>query len=229
MEIGPKQSIYLEKRGNRGPVIVFDAGLGFGVSTWEKIIPTISQFAQTITYDRIGVGKSSQSKESVSHYLASDSVEKLRTALKNLGIPKPYILVGHSLGGLFMQYYARNFPSEVSGLVLVDSATPNEPRINSPFKPANPTPQEFKDGYLKSLDQVDHSPPLQDIPLIVLTADKHTDNWPYEKQWLSLQTEIAQSSKKGRQVIAKGSGHFIHEDQPQVIIDVIRSLALSIK
>src|SRR5205085_2666018 len=104
-------------------------------------------------------------KDSMSLYLASDSVERLRKVLQKLNVPKPYILVGHSLGGLFVQYFARNFPTEVAGLVLVDSSTPNEPRINSPFKPSVPTPQTFKDGYQKSLDLVTNSPPMPNIPL----------------------------------------------------------------
>ncbi len=224
VKISQDQEIHLEKQGTQGPIVIFDSGLGFGISSWDRVIPAVSKFSQTITYDRIGVGASSHPKESESLYLASDAVARLRLTLQKLGVPAPYILVGHSLGGLFLQYYARNFPAEVSAVVLVDSATPNEPRVNSPFKPTNPTPQAFKDGYSKSLDLITHSPPFPNVPLIVLTADTHAEKWPHEKQWLTLQTEIAHSSKMGSQIIAKGSGHFIQEDQPQVVIDAIRSL-----
>lgn len=223
VEVDVNQTLYLEKRGDHGPFVVFEAGSGNTVETWNKIIPSISQIGQTITYDRLGIGKSASSGEQESLYLAPQVIQRLRSALAQLSVPKPYILVGHSLGGIYMQYFARKYPSEIAAVVLVDSSTPNEPRVNSPFKNKSKTSKEWKIAYAKNLDILAQLPPFPKIPLVVLTAAHHGENFQ-ENLWRSLQRDIANSSPYGSQIIALQSDHFIQLDEPSVVIDAIRVL-----
>jgi len=90
---------------------------------WRKVIPEISKNATTFAYNRPGYGRS----DGVSTLRDGfHIVEELRTLLKSNGLTPPYVLVGHSYGGLLMQLYARKYPDEVGALILVDSTHPEQ-------------------------------------------------------------------------------------------------------
>lgn len=106
---------------NGGPAIIFENGLGGTMDWWAKVFPEISKNTTVFAYNRPGYGKSdpvSTPRE------GKHIVDELRTLLRNRGLNPPYILVGHSLGGLYMQLFARRYPNEVGALILVDSTHP---------------------------------------------------------------------------------------------------------
>lgn len=109
----------IEKRSAREPVLVFESGMGVGLKNWDKIIDQIAQFAPVFAYDRAGIGKSEKAYQLPTPQLVS---EHLHSILKSLNIHPPYILVGHSLGGLYARGFAGHYPDEVSGLVFIDPA-----------------------------------------------------------------------------------------------------------
>jgi pimeloyl-ACP methyl ester carboxylesterase len=114
-------SYSIAQSGTGNPVVVFENGLASHKEVWNSVAPEIAKTNTVFTYDRTGQGGSSSSNEPRK---GSHIVEELRSLLKAQGLQPPYVLVGHSLGGLYMQLYARKYPQEVSGLVLVDSTHP---------------------------------------------------------------------------------------------------------
>ena len=90
---------------------------GFSVD-WAFVQPELSKFSTVLSYDRAGYGWSKTNENSMT---SAEYVNDLRKLLAKLKLNPPYILVGHSFGGLNMQLFAATFPEEIEGLVLVDS------------------------------------------------------------------------------------------------------------
>jgi pimeloyl-ACP methyl ester carboxylesterase len=109
--------------GNGPQTVILDAGLGSGSLDWALIFPKIAEFTGVFSYDRAGYG---WSDESSNPRTSDQMVEELHLLLSKAKIPKPYILVGHSLGGLNMQLYFSKYPDDVQGIVLVDSSHPEQ-------------------------------------------------------------------------------------------------------
>lgn len=103
------------------PVIVFENGSRETFDTWDKVIASIKPEASIFAYNRPGYGKSAATDQPRDGLTI---VGELRSALQRQGMQPPYILVGHSLGGLYMQLFARAYPRDVTGLVLVDALYP---------------------------------------------------------------------------------------------------------
>lgn len=107
--------------GSSGPTIVLETGYGGGTAyAWHKLQPLLARFARTCSYDRAGYGFSSLAKDSIrdlNHFVAD-----LHDLLTSLHERQPYVLVGHSNGGLIVGAYADRFPGQVAGLVFLDAA-----------------------------------------------------------------------------------------------------------
>ena len=117
IEIGPESSLYLLETGSGGSTVVFESGIAATNLNWRHIQDAISGFARTVSYDRAGLGWSSPAKTART---PANVARELHSMLAAAGIKPPFILVGHSFGGLVMRRYAQLFPEEVAGLVLVD-------------------------------------------------------------------------------------------------------------
>jgi len=107
--------------GQGTPAVVFDNGLGGTLDWWAKVVPELEADTTVLAYNRSGYGRSSpvDTPRDGQHV-----VQELRDLLRERGLAPPYVLVGHSLGGLYMQWFARRYPQEVQALVLVDSTHP---------------------------------------------------------------------------------------------------------
>jgi len=103
--------------------VVFENGLGGRMEWWKKVLPEISNDTTTFAYNRPGYGNSDPVSTSRD---GTHIVDELRALLLSKEMKPPYILVGHSLGGLYMQLFARRYPEEVSTLILVDSTHPQQ-------------------------------------------------------------------------------------------------------
>jgi len=116
---GHDMQLYCTGKARGGPTVVMDAGLGGGLLDWQTVQPKVAEFARVCSYDRSGYGWSeSGPKPRTSPQIAKE----LRALLENAGVDGPYVLVGHSFGGANVQLYAAEYPKEVAGMVLVDSA-----------------------------------------------------------------------------------------------------------
>lgn len=102
-------------------VVVFENGLRGTLDRWDHVIDAVSPHASIFAYNRPGYARSGDTEGARD---GSTVVEQLRQVLQHKGLAPPYILVGHSLGGLYMQLFARRYPQEVAGIVLVDSLMP---------------------------------------------------------------------------------------------------------
>jgi pimeloyl-ACP methyl ester carboxylesterase len=160
---------------------------------------------------------------------AGHVVTSLRTLLVAADINPPYFLVGHSLGGLYVQLYARKYPNEVSGIVLLDSASadaPSELKTRARLEPGSAAYLE-EQGMPESNEQVRSAGPFPDVPLVVIAA---TDHGPYFKEWeptlMRLQRQLANLSHRSELIVAQGSGHDIQLDRPGIVIDAISRMSL---
>ncbi|MHA1746539.1 MAG: alpha/beta hydrolase [Promethearchaeota archaeon] len=105
------------------PTVLFESGLGHHCLNWSFVQPKIAQTALTVAYDRAGMGWSGQS----SFPRTSDQIaQEFHRALELAQISGPYLLVGHSSGGLYVRSFLKLYPGEVSGLVLIDAMHPKE-------------------------------------------------------------------------------------------------------
>jgi pimeloyl-ACP methyl ester carboxylesterase len=223
------------------PVVVMDAGMGSTSADWSSVEPNVSQFARVCSYDRAGVGKSDRAPQPRT---SQDIVNDLHNLLAKAGLNPPYVLVGHSLGGMNARLYASEYPKEVVGMVLVDSTHEDEndrmlavlpPEILKKAKPEDMIIRSAEDiDFNRSVAQIRAANWHSDIPLIVLTRGSATFNPndyavpslapKFEQIRLELQKELVRCSSRGRQIIAEKSGHYIQRDQPELVIDAIRQV-----
>ncbi len=106
-------------RSGQGPTVVFENGPGGVALDWSLVGPQVSEFATTIAYDRAGLGWSEPGDRPRD---IATLVAELKQTLVAIEAPAPYVLVGHSYGGLIARAYAYTYPEDVAGLVLIDAA-----------------------------------------------------------------------------------------------------------
>lgn len=104
--------------GEGTPVVVFEAGIGATSLSWVLVQPAIAKLTTTVAYDRAGLGWSGPS---LTRRTPSVIAGELRGALQQAGLSAPFILCGHSFGGLVIQRFATLYKDDVSGIVLVDA------------------------------------------------------------------------------------------------------------
>ncbi|MGW8959307.1 alpha/beta hydrolase [Paenibacillus sp. NPDC055715] len=117
--------LHIQKLGSGSPTILLKSGRGESSLSWRDIPEKLSSFATVISYDRAGYA---WSEEAATPRTGENIVRELHVALKNADIQAPYILVGHSLGGMYSRLYAQTYRDEVAGLVLVDARPENDAR-----------------------------------------------------------------------------------------------------
>lgn len=115
--------MHIHCKGQGTPTVILDSGLGDTYTSWHKVQPQIAQISRVCSYDRAGLGYSDSSPRSRT---SKDIAEELHTLLHNAGVPAPFILVGHSMGGFDVRLYASLYRHEVVGMVLVDASHPEQ-------------------------------------------------------------------------------------------------------
>ena len=215
-----------------GPTILLEAGLTGDSLTWEKVVPSLPPDVRTCSYDRANLGRSDPAP---TPRTAQDVVDDLDALLDAIDAQPPYVLVGFSFGGILSQLYAAEHPEDVSGLVLVESNHPDEVRqfeqhltraqiaADRDYTQSNP---EGIDIYT-SFDQVREAGSLPQVPLVVVTATI-SDGWPpgwdaklFNRLRAQQQADLADQVPGGQQIFAKGSGHDVPADRPDVVVDAI--------
>jgi pimeloyl-ACP methyl ester carboxylesterase len=116
--------LLLHHSGTGGPAVVIAPGAGLIGLDYLNIHDQVSQFTTSVLYDRAGTGWSDQVELPRS---TTEVTDELRSLLRAAGVPAPYLLVGHSLGGFYVRRYAQRFPDEVAGLLFLDPAHEDYP------------------------------------------------------------------------------------------------------
>ena len=142
----------------------------------------------------------------------------------------PYLLVGHSAGGLYVNVFARIYPEEVAGVVLIDSTHPlqfeyfrkDQSILYAVFVTSTATGNtRYEASILRNIHAEFASiEPFPDIPLVVLTAENSSlfETAEMRNKWLEFQQDLASMSIYATHKVIAGSAHFIHKDKPQVVI-----------
>ena len=216
---------------NKGkPTVIMDAGYGDFSKAWNSVLREISMLSSVLIYDRAGLGKSEKSSNPRT---SREMVKELKELLSEAQIKPPYILVGHSFGGVNMRMFATEYTNEVSGLVLIDS-TPEHyrerflPTMSQNFQQAYNKQFVYEgnyDEFMESLKQLKETRKKLNVPLIVLSAGKKA-HYSIESQglWNEMQREILEISSDGELIIAENSPHYIQNDEPEVVVSAIKKL-----
>lgn len=221
-----------------GPTVVFESGLGDGLATWAEIYGEVREFAGAFAYSRPGYSAGLRRTDIGGARTADDAAKLLRDLLIDSGTPEPYVLVGHSIGGLYVLEFTRDYPELVAGLVLVDARLPEfterclaagvmlcqPPAVAALLAPPH-VGAEIR-GIPASEADAPSPADIGDIPVILVAATRPPLGGSDEAQavWLAVQREFAESLPKGRLVIADGSGHYIQREAPELVVNAIRRM-----
>lgn len=214
--------------------VVFEAGLGNDWTSWDEVAVQVSSRARIFAYSRPGYG---QSEQTSSPRTGTQIVDELRELLRARGLAPPYLLVGHSFGGTYQELFAKKYPEEVVGLVLVDArhrdfevsclaagisgcAIPEAmvkdlPRVQ----------REEVEAFHHISEEITAAGPFGAWPVRVLTSGAHRGGSPaFEALWSSQQRTLADEAANGQQVLFPTASHNLQVDQPRQVAQIILSL-----
>jgi len=128
VDVGPYR-LHLECTGSRGPTVILEPGAGGSAASMGLIAPAVARDSRVCVYDRAGRG---WSDPAASPPDGAQIATDLHNLLDRAHVPGPYVLAGHSFGGLYVRTYAAKYPEEVAALVLVDSTAANNKPVSQP-------------------------------------------------------------------------------------------------
>jgi pimeloyl-ACP methyl ester carboxylesterase len=151
-------SLHINCVGQGSPTVVLEAGSGGFSAQWVRVQREVSDTTRVCAYDRAGMGWSEMGPEPRD---AKQITGELHTLLSKAGIEEPYVLVGHSFGGMYMQTYAAQYPDEVAGVGLVDSSTEPEQFSQPPEAQDSNEPQQQSSAAVPQLVRLGVSLPAR--------------------------------------------------------------------
>jgi pimeloyl-ACP methyl ester carboxylesterase len=217
--------LYLLCEGEGSPTVVFESGLGDGHRSWQFVAPELSNSTTVCTYDRAGLDFSQLAPKRAT---ARAKVKDLHALLRAGRERPPYVLVGHSYGGMLVHVYESVYPRDVAGIVLLDSSHPDQ-QARMGASPRNfPNPEGV--DWIRSSDEARAAGSFGDKPLVVVTAGEHEGLTNaliarrLQREWLGLQNDLARLSSDSVHVVATQSPHYIQSNlgQPQLVIRIVR-------
>lgn len=244
--IGGGRSLFIDCVGSGRPTVVLEAGFGGDTRNWATVQPEIGRTTRTCAYDRAGLGNS----------VALPGVHDARTELADLQhlltgarLPAPYVLVGHSYGGLLARLFARAHPNEVGGLVLVDAMGRDQTTRTLALWPKRRERALRRDLATAVHDGVDLRAgetlaaginTLGALPMAVVTAGRHDDEWGrvypllrrrLDRLWARMQDELAALSSNHLHAVARHSDHFVQgiEGQPDVVVRSVDAVVRAVR
>jgi len=256
-------TIRTENRKAGQPVVVFESGYGTPMDNWDKVLEGVAELAPLVTYDRPGIGQSDPINEMPTIKNVSDRLVRI---LQHLELEPPYVLVGHSLGGMYVRGFANYYPELLAGLVIIDPADFTETHqnkrlyyevLNWETTKVDSLIQSFIDKRKSRKDQVPLAlqregqvlesvraaefreiteKSLPNIPVHILTGGRFDKPMKYRskaydeealfrskmKHRVSRWTDVIQSVDKGMLLYSGDAGHYVHIDDPELLIASVR-------
>lgn len=235
--------VHIKETGQGQPTVIIEAGLGSGLDFYDTLQTAISKLTTVLSYDRPGLGKSGKSPNPRTLPVY---IDELKSLLETERIHPPYILVGHSLGGLIARYYAYKYPEEIVGLVLIDclhedwfeyirTTHSNEEveMFNKAIDPNQSTgvTKEEWEQFEYNCELIKEIEIPQHIPIRIITATQYGKDQqalgyhPEDmKVWAKMQASYMNNTKNAKQIITDKSGHSIHLTEPELIINSIEEI-----
>lgn len=115
--------LFFRSSGEGNPAVILESGLGGSTGAFVWLERALAEFTRVCVYDRAGLGRSETAS---GPYSLVEAVPQLHILLEKAGVKGPYILVGHSIGGILIREFTRRYPDEVAGLVFLDSSHPRQ-------------------------------------------------------------------------------------------------------
>src|SRR4051794_13342381 len=245
VDIGGR-SLFVECHGSGSPTVVLEAGFGGSSKSWVTVVPALSRITRTCAYDRAGLG-SSVAMPGV--HDAGGEVADLGRLLARAGIAPPYVLVGHSYGGLLVRMFARTHQRDTAGMVLVDSMGADQTLRQLALWPRSEAAAARRMLAQRVVDGVDLREgeelaggirTLGGLPLVVITAGREDPEaaalpmplrHALRRLWARMQDELAALSSHRVHVVALRSGHVVQspDGQPGVVVRAVRAVVHAVR
>jgi pimeloyl-ACP methyl ester carboxylesterase len=236
--------------GEGGPAVVIEPGFGGAAEDWDKIAQMLAEETTVITYDRAPYGASSAARDART---PRDIAADLDGLLRELGVAGPVVLVGHSVGGIYIRAYAAEHLHRVAGMVLVESSHESQRQVLDPLRSARDrlnaaltipaiireSLKSRRGGDRRSIirewrafrrftDAPTTLPPgaLGDRPLVVLTCapgDPTVSDLLYQA-WRGLHEDLVGLSANSRHVLSDSPNHYLNEGDPDLVASAIRDV-----
>jgi pimeloyl-ACP methyl ester carboxylesterase len=251
VDIGGR-TLRLVVRGSGSPTVVIEAGMGeppIESGSWTRVVDELSKSNRVVLYDRAGLGQSDPAPKLPR--TSADIAADLDALLAKAAIHGPYLLVGHSYGGLHLRMFASRFPDKVAGMVLVDASHPDqERRWLAAFGPprsdetetvrtirihlasrTTPDSNPEKIDPKATAEQIKGARDLGDKPLVILTHSagfKIDPSLPddylarIEAVWTEIQHEYRRLSTRSSLLQSRNGGHNLPGEDPDLVISGVR-------
>jgi pimeloyl-ACP methyl ester carboxylesterase len=245
--------LFLRCTGTGAPTVVFENGL---TADWYDLQNRLSHLTRVCSYDPASqAGPQGRSDPAPGPRTGSDRIGDLHALLAAAGVPGPYVLAGHSNGGLFSVLYASRHPEQVAGIVLIDGVHPTYHRrsieVAKRFLPRDQWDQLAAAACGVPPVQVDPelmdicgaeaqtrtalaAHPLRRMPLSVITHGGlnfplGSEEAAQEQLWQRLQDELAAMQPGSTHVIATRSGHDIQHEEPELVLAQLRRVVAEVR
>ncbi|MCC2955849.1 alpha/beta hydrolase [Massilia sp. IC2-477] len=226
------------RSGQGSPTIVMLSGAGGPLENWHKLYPGIEALGTVVTYDRPGVGGSARPRDA---QMGTTVVLQLRALLREIDAKPPFLLVGHSFGGLHANLFARVYPEETCGVLFLEATAPddvlNMKRYRSGLQRAvaglldrfsPPDPNDEISNEAETVAEIAEAPMFPAIPITVVSGGKRLPRWMVsgdaQRERARNQESLMRLSPLCKRVIAQGSAHFPQMSEPQLVLDELGKL-----
>ncbi len=241
VSIGDRRlAVYCDGEPARVPTVILIPAGGGTAKDWAQVQPTVSTFARVCSYDHANRGASD--KAPVQLQSVDEVVDDLRAWLDASNEKGPFIIVAHSIAGLYARRFVTRYPKDAAGLVFVDSSHEEQAWRLHELDPQGPPLNDLTARlgfYVTPGQRLEWRTAL---PVIALArgkpeprrardgSDSQTNRMTeeqfvaWDRSWRAFQEDLSKRSPQGELRVAENSGHFIQRDQPDVVVQAIRDV-----